>query len=98
MEFIACVQGQAEGLREQLVLVPISEGIPQDVLESFRVQEDQEGLEDLHPTLGWKQLTQLYSGEMSSSHLVWETWIGPPGRGAYPATWCRAWCLDLQST
>ena len=44
-----CVQGQAEGLREQLVLVPISEGIPQDVLESFRVQEDQESLQYLHP-------------------------------------------------
>ena len=32
-----CVQGQAEGHREPLVLVPISEGFPQDVLESFRV-------------------------------------------------------------
>ena len=30
-----CVQGQAKGLREQLILVPISEEIPQDVLESF---------------------------------------------------------------
>ena len=38
MGFIECVQGQAEGLREQLVLIPIFEGIPQDVLESFRVQ------------------------------------------------------------
>ena len=35
MVSIGCVQGQAEGLREQLALVPISEGIPQDVLESF---------------------------------------------------------------
>ena len=59
-----CVQGQAEGSREQLVLVPISEGLPQDVLESFGVQEDQEGLEDLHPAPEWEQSTQLYSGEM----------------------------------
>ena len=62
----ACVQGQAKGLREQLVLVPISEGIPQDVLESFGVQED------LHLVSELEQLTQLYSGEMREflpSHL-----------------------------
>ena len=40
MESIRCVQGQAEGSREPLILVPISEGISQDVLESFRVQEN----------------------------------------------------------
>ena len=56
-----CIQGQAEGHREPLVLVPISEGISQDVLESFGVQEDQE---DLPLTLELEQLTQLYSGEM----------------------------------
>ena len=61
MGFIVCVQGQAEGLKEQLVLIPISEGIPQDVLESFGVQESQE---DLPLTLEWEQSTQLYSGEM----------------------------------
>ena len=61
MESIACVQGQGEGSRGQLVLIPISKGIPQDVLESFGVQEDQEGL---HLTLEWEQSTQLYSGEM----------------------------------
>ena len=59
-----CVQGQAKGLREQLVLVPISKGIPQDVLESFGVQESQEDLQDLHLVLEWEQLTQVYSGEM----------------------------------
>ena len=64
MGFIKCVQGQAEGLREQLALVPILEGIPQDVLESFGVQESQEGLQDLHLILEVKQSTQLYSGEM----------------------------------
>ena len=53
-----CVQGQAEGLREQLVLVPISKGIPQDILESFGVQED------LHQASELEQSTQLYSGEM----------------------------------
>ena len=58
MESTECIQGQAEGLREQLVLVPISEGIPQDILESFGVQED------LHLASELEQSTQLYSGEM----------------------------------
>ena len=64
MGFTGCVQGQAEGLREQLVLVPISEGIPQDVLESFGVQEGQEDLQGprLFPEV--EQSTRLYSGEM----------------------------------
>ena len=60
----ACVQGQAKGLREQLVLVPISKGIPQDVLESFGVQESQEGLQGPRLILELEQSTQLYSGEM----------------------------------
>ena len=64
MGFIGCVQGQGEGNREPLVLVPISEGIPQDVLESFRVQESQEGLQGLHLILEVEQSTPLYSGEM----------------------------------
>ena len=64
MESIGCVQGQAEGTREQLVLVPISEGIPQDVLESFGVQESQEGLQNLRLIPEVEQSTQLYSGEM----------------------------------
>ena len=64
MESIGCVQGQAEGIREQLVLVPISEGIPQDVLESFGAQESQEDLQGLCLILEVQQLTQLYSGEM----------------------------------
>ena len=50
MEFIGCNQGQAEGSREPLTLIPISEGIPQDVLESFGVQESQEDLQYLHLT------------------------------------------------
>ena len=42
----------------------VTKGIPQDVLESFGVQESQEDLQDLHLALEWEQLTQLYSGEM----------------------------------
>ena len=64
MGSIACVQGQGEGHRGPLVLVPISEGIPPDILESFGVQESQEGLQDLHLTPDWEQLTPLFSGEM----------------------------------
>ena len=67
MGFTTCIQGQVEGIREPLVLVPISEGIPQDVLESFRVQENQEDLQGLHLTLEWEQLTPLLSGEMRES-------------------------------
>ena len=54
MGSIACVQGQGEGIRGPPVLVPISEGIPQDILESFGVQEDQEDLQGLHLALGWE--------------------------------------------
>ena len=64
MGSIVCIQGQAEGHREPLILVPISEGIPQDILESFRVQENQEGLQDLHLAPDWEQLTLIFSGEM----------------------------------
>ena len=64
MGFIACIQGQAKENRGQLVLVPISEEIPQDVLESFGVQENQEDLRGLRLIPEVEQLTQLYSGEM----------------------------------
>ena len=60
MGSIGCVQGQAEGIREPLVPVPISEGIPQDVLESFGVQESQENI--LASAL--EQLIPLFSREM----------------------------------
>src|ERR1700743_268231 len=59
-----CVQGQGEGSRGPPVLVPISEGIPQDVQDSFGVQESQEGLQDLHLTPDWEHSTPLFSGEM----------------------------------
>src|ERR1700743_3535610 len=58
MESIGCDQGQAEGHREPLILVPISEGIPQDV------QESQGDLQDLHLAPDWEQSTPLFSGEM----------------------------------
>ena len=59
----ACTQGQGEGHMEPLILVPISEGIPQDIQESFGVQESQEELQDLLAS-NWEQLTPLFSGEM----------------------------------
>src|SRR6202000_1137061 len=64
MESIGCIQGQGEGSRGPPVLIPISEGIPQDVLESFGVQESQEGLQHLHLTPDWEQSMPLFSGEM----------------------------------
>ena len=64
MVSIGCVQGQAEGHREPLFLVPTSEGIPQDVMESFGVQESQEDLQGLHLAPDWEQSTPLFSGEM----------------------------------
>ena len=64
MESIACVQGQAEGIRQQLVLVPISEDLPQDVLESFGIQENQEELQGLRLIPEVEQSTLLYSGEV----------------------------------
>ena len=63
MESIGCVQGQAEGIREQLVLVPISEDLPQDVLESFGIPESQEN-QGLRLIPEVEQSTRLYSGEM----------------------------------
>ena len=64
MGSIACVQDQGEGSRGPPILIPISEGVPQDVLESFRVQESQEDLQGLHLALYWEQSTPLFSGEM----------------------------------
>src|SRR6202000_1156605 len=63
MGSIACIQGQGEGIREPLILISISEGIPQDVQESFGVQENQEELQDLL-ALNWEHSTPLFSGEM----------------------------------
>src|ERR1700743_254337 len=81
----ACVQGQAEASREAHALVSILEGFPQDVLESFGVQENQESLEDVNLTPVLEQSTPLFSGEMRgvSSRvglvLQGEELIRPPG-------------------
>ena len=64
MESIGCIQGQAEGSREQQDPGPMSEGLPQDILQSFGVQECQEDLQDLHIAPDWEQLIPLFSGKM----------------------------------
>src|ERR1700743_106527 len=64
MGFTGCVQGQGEGSSGQPVLVPILEGFPQDVLESFGVQENQGSLEDVNLAPALERLTPLFSGEM----------------------------------
>ena len=74
MEFIECVQGQAKGLREQLVLVPTSEGSPQDVWESFGVQEDQESL---HLAPKWEQSTLESLGGARHAQSL-ETYVFAP--------------------
>ena len=70
MGSITCIQGQAEGIREPLVLILISEGIPQDIQESFGVQENQEELQDLLAS-NWEQSTPLFSGEMREFLPAW---------------------------
>src|ERR1700743_571097 len=70
MESIGCIQGQGEGHREPLILIPISEGIPQDIQESFGVQESQTELQDLLLS-NWEQLTPLFSGEMREFLPAW---------------------------
>ena len=53
MGSIICVQGQAEGISRSLALVPISEGIPPDILQSFGVQESQGDKQSLHLAPPW---------------------------------------------
>ena len=59
-----CVQGQAKGCREQLILVPISKGIPQDVLSSFGVQENLEEKQVLHLAPPWEIFFLMFPGEL----------------------------------
>ena len=66
MESIGCVQGQAEGSRGPLVLIPISEGIPQDILQSFRIQESQEDTQPLPLAPSWEQSIPLFSRELAN--------------------------------
>ena len=64
MEFIRCVQGQAEGSRGQQNPDPTSGELPQDILQSFGVQESQEDLQPLCLALAWEQLIPLIPGEL----------------------------------
>ena len=64
MESIECIQGQAEGSRGPPTLIPISEGISQDVLQSFGVQGSQREDHPLHLALDWEQSIPLFSGEL----------------------------------
>src|ERR1700743_1617358 len=79
MGFTRCIQGQGEGHREPPILVPISEGIPQDIPQSFRIQESQEDVHPLHIAPAWEQPIPLFSGEMRDflpaplSNLDWSS-------------------------
>ena len=64
MESIRCIQGQGGGSRGLPILIPISEGIPQDVLQTFGVWESQEDPQPLHLAPAWEQLIPLFSGEL----------------------------------
>ena len=64
MGSIGCIQSQGEGSRGPPVFIPISEGILQDILQSFRVQENQEDVQPLHLAPAWEQLIPLFSGEL----------------------------------
>ena len=64
MESIGYTQGQTEEIRGQQDPGPMSEGLTQDVLQSFGVQESQEDIQNLHLTPAWEQLIPLFSGEM----------------------------------
>ena len=64
MESTTSTQGQAKGIRKPHVLVPISKGIPQDVLLSFVVQESQADEKALHLALPWEIFFQMFPGEL----------------------------------
>ena len=64
MESIVCIQGQAKGISGLYALVPISEGIPQDVLSSFGVQESQGDKQALHLAVPWEIFFPMLPGEL----------------------------------
>ena len=70
MESIACIQGQAEGSRGPQDQGPMSERFPQDVLQSFGVQENQEESQPLHLAPSWKQVIPLFSRKLRNFLLV----------------------------
>ena len=95
MKSIECIQGQAEESREPPVLIPISEGLSQDILESFRVQESQQDVQPLHPAPAWEQSIPLFSGEMREFlpvHLNDLDWSSRER-----SLW-RVWSLGMRST
>ena len=63
-ESITCIQGQAKGISKPHALVPISEGIPQDVLSSFGVQESQGDKQALHLAPLWEIFFPMFPGEL----------------------------------
>ena len=101
MGSIACVQGQGEGSRGPPFLVPILEGIPQDVQESFEVQDSQEGLQDLHLAPDWEHLTPLFSGEMREflpaclGDLDWSS-RGRSLSGSLVQSWVSGYAIHLR--
>ena len=54
MASIGCVQGQAEGTRGSQDPGPTSGDLPQDVLQSFGVQESQGEDQPLHLAPSWE--------------------------------------------
>ena len=73
MVFTRRVQGQAKGLNEQHALVPISKGIPQDVLSSFRVQVNQGDEQVFHLAPPWEIFFPMFPGELR--HFLPSTWM-----------------------
>ena len=63
-ESTTCVQGQAKGISRPLTLIPISEGTPQDMLQSFRVQESQGDKQALHLAPPWEIFFPMFPGEL----------------------------------
>ena len=61
---IVCIQGQAKGSSRQHALTPISEGIPEDILLSFGVQESQGEEQALHLAPHWEIFFPMFPGEL----------------------------------
>ena len=64
MGSIEFVQDKVEGSRGQQGPGPMSGELPQDVLQSFGVQESQEDVQPLHLAPAWEQSIPLFSGEL----------------------------------
>ena len=55
---------QAEGISGQLILIPIFKGIPPDMPQSFRVQENQEDSQPLHLAQAWEHFISMFPREL----------------------------------